>query len=654
MYLKQIYIKIFLQNNFWFPFPLVTLKRDLLYLCLVMNLIKSIFLLLFICCFPILVSAQIISVYDTKTAADLVDELLGVNSCLNTTPSSYNVSGNTTNNSYGTFTISLGSAFPFNSGVILSTRASKKSEDNSITDVTWNTGDTDIEKALNLTTNSTKNTTFLEFEFEAKTTFLSFTYLFASDEYRKNLTYDPCNRPELSDGVAILIKDITSPSSDYENIAVIDNGNNEKITISSFNIHPDIFVSGIKKCDKKNEGYFDSAQYNSGLPSEINFAGQTTILKAKKTNLIPGNKYKIKFVIAEGPSQAEFSAIFVEAGSFTSKIDLGKDRLVANNTAICNGENYVINTGISGTHNWTRTISGVTTPLTENSNTLTISQEGTYKVEVSDPSSSCIFSGEIKIEYAPGMNLKDVPLTKCNDNGSGSAFFDLTDVQSIITNNDPDTTISGYYEDSNLTIEIINSTAFEKISSGDQIVYAKGINSKLSCYETAQITLKTLASSQNLVGLPNPIIKEFAGGKNSIELITPATNANYEFSIDGINYQSNTLFTSVSKGNYIAYVRNTTTCEFATYPFTILDYPTFFTPNGDEFNDIWKIDGLDLYPQAVISIFDRFGKLLKQMNSNSVGWNGNLNGTQLPADDYWFRLVLNDNQIVNGHFSLKR
>ena len=242
MYLKQIYIKIFLQNNFWFPFPLVTLKRDLLYLCLVMNLIKSIFLLLFICCFPILVSAQIISVYDTKTAADLVDELLGVNSCLNTTPSSYNVSGNTTNNSYGTFTISLGSAFPFNSGVILSTRASKKSEDNSITDVTWNTGDTDIEKALNLTTNSTKNTTFLEFEFEAKTTFLSFNYLFASDEYRKNLTYDPCNRPELSDGVAILIKDITSPSSDYENIAVIDNGNNEKITISSFNIHPDIFI----------------------------------------------------------------------------------------------------------------------------------------------------------------------------------------------------------------------------------------------------------------------------------------------------------------------------------------------------------------------------------------------------------------------------
>ena len=154
--------------------------------------------------------------------------------------------------------------------------------------------------------------------------------------------------------------------------------------------------------------------------------------------------------------------------------------------------------------------------------------------------------------------------------------------------------------------------------------------------------------------LPTPIIKEFAGGKNSIELITPSTTVNYEFSIDGINYQNSSLFTGIPKGNYVAYIRNTANCEYATYPFTILDYPTFFTPNGDGSNDMWKIDGLDLYPQAIISIFDRFGKLLKQMNSNAIGWNGTFNGYLLPADDYWFRLILNDNQIVNGHFSLKR
>jgi gliding motility-associated-like protein len=52
--------------------------------------------------------------------------------------------------------------------------------------------------------------------------------------------------------------------------------------------------------------------------------------------------------------------------------------------------------------------------------------------------------------------------------------------------------------------------------------------------------------------------------------------------------------------------------------------------------------------------YDRYGKLLKQLNSLSNGWNGTLNGNLLPADDYWFRLILNDNQVINGHFSLKR
>jgi gliding motility-associated-like protein len=227
-------------------------------------------------------------------------------------------------------------------------------------------------------------------------------------------------------------------------------------------------------------------------------------------------------------------------------------------------------------------------------------------------------------------------------------------LKSAITNNNPDTTITNYYLDKNQTIEITNPTVFEKTSSGDQIVYAKGINSKVSCSEKAQITLRTLSSSPSFGNIPTPIIKEFAGGKNSIELITPSTNASYEFSIDGVNYQNSVLFSGIKKGNYIAYIRNTTNCEYTSYPFTILDYPTFFSPNGDGSNDSWKIDNLDSYPLAKMSIFDRFGKLLKQMDATSVGWNGTFNGYPLPADDYWFILILNENQIVNGNFSLIR
>jgi gliding motility-associated-like protein len=252
------------------------------------------------------------------------------------------------------------------------------------------------------------------------------------------------------------------------------------------------------------------------------------------------------------------------------------------------------------------------------------------------------------------MNLKDVELAKCYDNGTGKAIFNLTAVQNVIVNNDKETSISGFYTDADLMFEILDPKAFEKTNLENQVVYVKGINPKFTCFETATITLKTLPSTQKSASDPNPIIKEFAGGKNSIELITSGTASNLEFSIDGINYQENSLFTDVPKGKYFAYIRNTSNCEFISFPFTILDYPTFFTPNGDGINDEWKISDMDKFPKSVVYIFDRYGKLLKQMNANSVGWNGTLNGLSLPADDYWFRLILNDNQIVNGHFSLKR
>nr|WP_314866001.1 choice-of-anchor L domain-containing protein [uncultured Flavobacterium sp.] len=609
-----------------------------------MSWIKTILFILFICCFPLAISAQFISVDNTKNATALVQKLTNNASCISV--SNETAKGDPLNliqNSYGIFNKN-NSSFPFSSGIILSTWDSKISEGpytNLGGGIDW-AGDSDINTILGI---SSRNASTLEFDFIAQTNFLSFNYIFASNEYIKD---NPC---KYSDGLALLIKDVTL-AGPYSNLAVLPDGT----TVSSKNIHPVINYSDTftnTKCDAKNESYF--GQFNSTSPnsSPINYAGQTVPLTAK-TTLMAGHTYHIKLVIANDSDNANNSAVFVEAGSFTSKIDLGKDRLVADNTAICNGETFEIQTNMSATYAYKWYKDGSTSPLTGEINpSLIVTQAGTYKVEVTDLS-GCNYIGEIKIEYALGMGLKDVQLTKCDDKGTGTAFFDLTSVQSIITNNDSNTTISNYYEDSNQTIEITNPTAFEKTNSGDQIVYAKGVNPKFSCSETAQITLRTLPSSQNSTSIPTPNIKEFTGGKNSIELITPSTTANYEFSIDGINYQNSSLFTGIPKGNYIAYIRNTSNCEYATYPFIILDYPTFFTPNGDGSNDLWKVDGLDLYPQAVISIFDRFGKLLKQMNSNTVGWNGIFNGYSLPADDYWFRLILNDNQIVNGHFSLKR
>ena len=85
-----------------------------------------------------------------------------------------------------------------------------------------------------------------------------------------------------------------------------------------------------------------------------------------------------------------------------------------------------------------------------------------------------------------------------------------------------------------------------------------------------------------------------------------------------------------------------------------MDYPHFFTPNEDGINDIWRIKRIQFLENATISIFDRFGKLIISYSENYVGWNGKLNGFDLPSTDYWFVITLNNGRTIKGNFSLVR
>ena len=57
-------------------------------------------------------------------------------------------------------------------------------------------------------------------------------------------------------------------------------------------------------------------------------------------------------------------------------------------------------------------------------------------------------------------------------------------------------------------------------------------------------------------------------------------------------------------------------------------------------------------PNTKIQIFNRYGKLIKELVPLGEGWNGLLNGTKLPSDDYWFYITLQDGRVFKNHFAL--
>jgi len=133
----------------------------------------------------------------------------------------------------------------------------------------------------------------------------------------------------------------------------------------------------------------------------------------------------------------------------------------------------------------------------------------------------------------------------------------------------------------------------------------------------------------------------------------------YEYSIDNPYgpFQASPLFTNVLPGIHTVYVNDINGCGSASKEISVVGAPRFFTPNGDSYNDTWKISGVNpaFYPKSIVYIFDRYGKLIKEItNGADIGWDGTFNGKPLPGDDYWYVLKLDDGRTAKGHFALKR
>ena len=667
---------------------------------------NTIFILVFLCGF-ISNYAQNITVDEGFTPQYLVNDVLINSSCANVL--NVSVSGGnfaSGEKSFGYFD-ATGTSFPFQNGIVLSTGkiVNAQGPNTSLSDdggnMGWN-GDPDLNQALGLS--NTFNATVLEFDFIPLGNRISFDYIFSSEQYLSNPMSNQCN---FTDGFAFLLR--RNGETNYQNLAVVPNTN---IPVKVNTVRGSGTI-----CPAANETYFDAF---NGTVHPTNFNGQTKVLTAQ-SDVIPGETYHIKLVIADEGNHRFDSAIFLGGGSFNFGIDIGDDRLIATGNPLCTNETLAVDaTQIGATsYQWykdTNLIPGATNAI------YNITSAGDYLVEI-NYGPTCQTTGAIKIEYAETLIVNQNTFTECDAdaNQDGKTVFDLNNIKNQLFTNLPANYVVSFFDLTTSTTALptnyTNTTPFTqtiyarimniqgcysdypvnlRVNTFDDILVDETIGlceneslilnagSGFTSYEwntnppqfTQQITVnsggiyevtvtnalncsktKTFTIEASGIGtIEEIVINDFQENNSATIEISPTSLGDYEYSLDGINYQNSNVFSNLLAGEYTVYVQDKKGCGITLETFYILDYPRYFTPNNDGYNDNWNIKNLERrgLENSLITIYDRYGKLLKQLIGNSSGWNGTFNNEVLPAADYWFTIELTNGKTVKGHFSLIR
>ncbi len=174
------------------------------------------------------------------------------------------------------------------------------------------------------------------------------------------------------------------------------------------------------------------------------------------------------------------------------------------------------------------------------------------------------------------------------------------------------------------------------------------VSSDVTNMVTANVTSVTPAASMTVTQ------SAYFSGNATLTVNVTGGSGTLMYSLDEGTLQSSNIFTNVSAGPHTITVIDTQGCTYLTYTVFVIEYPQYFTPNGDGINDGWFIAGLQ--DTDVINIFDRYGKFIKQLRGVEK-WDGTYNQEPLPSTDYWFTVDYLENgakKQFKAHFAMKR
>ena len=301
----------------------------------------------------------------------------------------------------------------------------------------------------------------------------------------------------------------------------------------------------------------------------------------------------------------------------------GTDALCAGQAS---GTATVVVTG--GTEPWSYAWN--TTPVQTGATAINLAA-GLYTVTVTD-ANGCETSADVTIEEPPDAMV--VTITKTDVRCYGSA------------NGTAEAVVSGGaepYAYSWNTLPVQTSATATGLDAGNYTVTITDAN---GCMSTGSVQINepdllVIQSIANDATCPDEangsIILTITGGTEPYTIIW-SDGAGMQ---NRINMLPGTYSVVVTDQNGCSQSHSVVVGFIGTY--NCVEISNIITPNNDGFNDEWILKNIDLYPNAEVLVFNRWGKLIfRTKNISANPWDGTSEGKLVPTDSYHYILYLND------------
>jgi len=292
---------------------------------------------------------------------------------------------------------------------------------------------------------------------------------------------------------------------------------------------------------------------------------------------------------------------------------------------------------------------------------------------------NCYENTQIVLETLAVPELNEISdLFECDSMEIGYAFFDLSNLPSLLVQNPNQYDFLFFNSNSQDITQLINEP-YRNTSENFEEITINIIDKNTLCFREKKIVLNVITTKANdipllqsceiisdglasfdtsaieqqlLQGQTNKLITYYDENGSKLGSLLPNP---YYIELNSVK----TITALVEDSFFDCYdestiIFNSNNCVEEDQSL-VLTTPNFFTPNEDGINDTWQafIPSSNISQNYITYIFDKYGKLLKTLEKNNT-WDGFYNGNRMPSDDYWYQIVLEDGALKVGHFSLKR